>query len=191
VVESNRKRLAEAVGYATASFEMRRELLGAQHPSTLVAQANLAGHLNDLGRSAESEAMMRDILAQSAGQPAVTMSLSRPQPMANLAAMLRRRGALKEAEATIREALALVTADTSPFTLASIHAVHGMILINSRRDGEAAGALQRALDIRSQRLAADHPDVVATREELEAVKRRLAQKEKQTQGTARALEARR
>ena len=42
VVESNRKRLAEAVTYATAAFEMRRELLGPQHPSTLVAQANLA-----------------------------------------------------------------------------------------------------------------------------------------------------
>ena len=51
-----------------------------------------------------------------------------------------------------------------------------MVLIDQRRDAEAAVALQRALDIRSQRLKPDHPDVVVTRNELEAVKRRLAKK---------------
>ena len=45
--------------------------------------------------------------------------------------------------------------------------------MNQRRDAEAAGALQRALDIRSQRLKPNHPDVVVTRNELEAMKRRL------------------
>ena len=53
---------------------MRRELLGPQHPSTLVAQANLANYLDSMGRLAESEAMLRDVLAQSAGQPTLTMS---------------------------------------------------------------------------------------------------------------------
>ena len=78
---------------------MRRELLGPQHPSTLVAQANLATYLDDMGRLAESEAMQRDVLAKSAGQPAMTMSLSQPQLRANLASTLRRRGKLTEAEA--------------------------------------------------------------------------------------------
>ena len=92
-VESSRNRLAEAVTYATAAFEMRRELLGPQHPSTLVAQANLANYLDNLGRLAESEAMLRDVLAQSAGQPALTMSLSQPQLRANLASTLRQAAA--------------------------------------------------------------------------------------------------
>ena len=175
-VESSRKRLAEAVTYATAAVEMRRELLGPRHPSTLVAQANLANYLGDLGRLAESEAILRDVLAQSAGQQKLTMSLSQPQLKANLAAMLRRRGKLIEAEKTVREALALVTADVSPFTEASIFAILGMVLIDQKRDAEAAAALQRALDIRSQRLKPDHPDVVVTRNELDAVKRRLARK---------------
>ena len=69
-----------------------------------------------------------------------------------------------------------MTADVSPFTEASILAVLGRVLIDQRRDAEAADALQRALDIRSQRLKPDHPDVVVTRNELEAVKRRLARK---------------
>ena len=69
-----------------------------------------------------------------------------------------------------------MTKDVSPFTEASILCVLGMVLIDQRRDAEAAVALQRALDIRSQRLKPDHPDVVVTRNELEAVKRRLARK---------------
>ncbi len=176
VAESHRKRLAEAVTHATAAFEMRRELLGPHHPSTLVVQGNLGAYLVEAGRLAEGEAMLRDVLARSAGQPNVTMSLSRPQLKANLASTLRRRGKLTDAEATVREALALVTADVSPLTEASIHAVLGMVLIDQRRDREAAEALQRALDIRSQRLKPDHPNIVTTRNELEAVKRRLARK---------------
>jgi eukaryotic-like serine/threonine-protein kinase len=174
VVESHRKRLTEAVTYATAAFEMRRELLGPRHPSALVVQANLATYLGDLGRLKEAEAMLRDVLAQSAGQPNVTMGLSRPQLKANLAAMLRRRGKLADAEATVRDALTLVTADVSPFTVASIHSVLGRVLVDQRRDADAAIALQRALDIRGQRLGPDHPDIVVTRNELDAVKRRLA-----------------
>ena len=176
LVESSRNRFAEAVTYATAAFEMRRELLGPQHPGTLVSQANLAASLDNLGRLAESEAMQRDVLAQSAGPPAMTMSVSQPQLKANLASTLRKRGKLIEAEATARDALALVTADIGPFTEASILSVLGMVLIDQRRDAEAAVALQRALDIRSQRLKPDHPDVVVTRNELEAVKRRLDRK---------------
>ena len=174
VVESHRDRYAEAVAYATAAFEMRRELLGPHHPSTLVVQGNLANYLDNLGRLAEAEAMLRDALAQSAGQPNVTMSLSRPQLKANLANTLRRRKKLTDAEATVREALALVTADVSPLTVASIHAVLGMVLIDQGRDAEAEVALVRALDIRSQRLKPDHPDIVVTRERLDALKRRLA-----------------
>jgi serine/threonine protein kinase/Tfp pilus assembly protein PilF len=175
-VESNRNRLTEAVAYGTAAFEMRRELLGPQHPSTLVAQANLANYLDSMGRLAESEAMLRDVLAQSAGQPAMTMSLSRLQLKANLAGTLRKRGKLTEAEKTVREALTLVTKDVSPFTEASILGALGKVLIDQKRDAEAADALQRALDIRSKRLKPDHPDVVATRNDLEAVRRRLGRK---------------
>lgn len=173
VTESNRNRLAAAVTHATAAFEMRRELLGPTHPSTLVVQANLANYLDSMGKLAESEAMLRDVLAQSAAQPAMTMSLSQPQLQANLASTLRKRGKLAEAEATVRAGLASVTKDLGPFTEASLLSVLGMVLIDRKRDAEAADALQRALDIRSQRLKPDHPDVVVTRKELDAVKRRL------------------
>jgi tetratricopeptide (TPR) repeat protein len=176
LVESSRNRFAEAVNYATAAFEMRRDLLGPQHPGTLVSQANLATALDNLGRLAESEAMQRDVLAQSAGPPAMTMSVSQPELKANLAGTLRKRGKLIEAEATARGALALVTKDVSPLTEASILSVLSRILIDQRRDAEAAVALQRALDIRSERLKPDHPDVVVIRNELETVKRRLARK---------------
>ena len=177
VVESNRKnRMAEAVTYSTAALEMRRELLGPRHPSTLVVQANLANYLDSMGRLAESEAMYRDVVEKSEGLASQSMSLSQLQLRANLASTLRKRGKLTEAETMVREALAQVTKDVSPFTEASIHSVLGMVLIDQKRDAEAADELQRALDIRSQRLKPDHPDVVVTRNELDAVKRRLGRK---------------
>jgi hypothetical protein len=76
----------------------------------------------------------------------------------------------------LRDGLAQVTKDVSPFTEASLLSVLGMVMIDSRRDAEAEVVLQRALDIRTQRLKPDHPDVVVTRKELEAVKQRLARK---------------
>ena len=175
-VESDRNRLAEAVRLGTAALEMRRELLGPQHPSTLVAQANLANYLDTMGRLAESEAMLRDVVAKSAGLPPQTMSLSQPQLKANLASTLRKRGKLTEAEAMIRGTLTTLTKDVSPFTEASLLSVLGMVLIDQRRDAEAAVVLQRALDIRSARLRPDHPNVVVTRKELDAVRRRLEKK---------------
>jgi hypothetical protein len=175
-VESDRNRLADAVRYGTAALEMRRELLGPHHPSTLVAQANLANFLDTMGRLAESEALLRDVVAKSAGQPAQTMALSQPQLKANLASTLRKRGKLTEAEATVRDGLAAVTKDVSPFTEASLLAVLGMVLIDQRRDAEAAGVLQRVIDIRGERLRPDHPSIVVVRKELDAVKRRLASK---------------
>ena len=69
-----------------------------QHPSTLVAQTNLANYLDDMGRLAESEAIFRDVIAQSAGQPALTMGLSQPQLKANLASTFGKRGKLTEAK---------------------------------------------------------------------------------------------
>ena len=104
------------------------------------------------------------------------MALSQPQLRANLASTLRKRGKLAEAETMVREGLALVTKDVSPFTEASLLAVLGMVLIDQRRDAEAAVVLQRVIDIRSARLKPDHPSVVVVRKELDAVKRRLASK---------------
>jgi len=76
----------------------------------------------------------------------------------------------------IRGTLTTLTKDVSPFTEASLLSVLGMVLIDQRRDAEAAVALQRALDIRSARLRPDHPNVVVTRKELDAVRRRLEKK---------------
>jgi hypothetical protein len=94
----------------------------------------------------------------------------------NLASTLRKRGKLAEAEAMVRDGLAQVTKDVSPFTEASLLAVLGMVLIDQRRDAEAAVVLQRVIDIRGQRLKPDHPSIVVVRNELDLVKRRLAAK---------------
>jgi serine/threonine-protein kinase len=173
VLETKRGRPAASVPYFSAALDMRGDLLGPSHPSTLLAQANLASLLGRVGRAAEGEAMLRDVLARAAASDAVARVISRPQIMANLADLLRQRGGLAEAEAMAREALALGSArQVSPLAEAAILATLGRILMDRHRNAQAAVVLERALAIRQERLGAEHPDVVRVRRFLEEVRSR-------------------
>jgi serine/threonine-protein kinase len=169
-LEARRRRDRDAVRYFSAALELRRELMGRDHPSTLLAQGNLASLLGRVGRAAEGEAMLREVLALTSDHDDVAMGISRPQSMANLAHLLLLQGKLRGAEATARDAVALAaTRRVSPLTEASVLATLGKVLGARGRHAEAADLLRRALDIRRERLGAAHPDVVRTQKELEAV----------------------
>jgi serine/threonine-protein kinase len=167
-LEARRRRNREAIRYFRAAFEMRRRLLGPEHPSTLLSQSNLASLFGRVGRLREGEEMLRDVLQRGGAGHELAMGITRPQTMANLAHLIRLQGRSAEAEAVAREALALAAArGTNPLVEASILHTLGLTLSEQARHSEALSLLQRALDIRRERLGAKHPDVLRTQSDLE------------------------
>jgi hypothetical protein len=103
------------------------------------------------------------------------MGFSRTNTMASLAATLLTRGKLAAAEATARDALALMKArETNPLTEATVLATLGRVLLARAKDVEAAAVLGQAIDLREARLGRDHPDVVRLRRYMDDAQRRLA-----------------
>jgi tetratricopeptide (TPR) repeat protein len=146
------------------SLAMRVALLGPDHPATRLSRANLAAVLGRLGRHAEAETLLREVLA-AAG----TSRSRRATAMANLADVLMHQGKLREAEAMARDALAL-RAEDDPLGEASSLSVLGQVLTRLRRFPEARQLLQRSLDIRVTRLGEQHPLVARTRDHLAAIR---------------------
>jgi tetratricopeptide (TPR) repeat protein len=150
-------------------------MLGPEHPSTLLSQSNLATALGDQGRLAEAVAVLRDILARTAGRPESGMGGTRAQLMSNLAYFLTQQGKLSEAEEVGRGALVLVSSPSANrLTQASVMATLAKTLMALGQNVEAEELLQRAYDIRRERLKADDRSFVRTRNDLEEVRRRLA-----------------
>jgi len=58
LVLDHQGRYAEAEGMHRQALELRRKVLGAEHPSTLSSMDNLASVLRSLGRYDEAEAML-------------------------------------------------------------------------------------------------------------------------------------
>jgi serine/threonine-protein kinase len=169
------QRAAEAIPRYQASLALRREMLGPEHPSTLLSQSNLATALGDQGRLAEAVAVLRDILARTAGRPESGMGGTRAQLMSNLAYFLTQQGKLSEAEEVGRGALVLVSSPSANrLTQASVMATLAKTLMALGQNVEAEELLQRAYDIRRERLKADDRSFVRTRNDLEEVRRRLA-----------------
>ncbi len=162
ITRGDHGRAAERLREALA---MRVALLGSAHPSTQIARSNLAVVLLKLDRLTEAETLMREVLAGTS-----PTSPRRATPLANLADVLRQRGKLAEAEAAAREALVLDRGPGgNPLGEAASLSVLGRVLAAQQRYGEARESLQRAVDIRSERLGEAHPTVVRTRGYLEAI----------------------
>jgi tetratricopeptide (TPR) repeat protein len=161
-LEFSRGAHARAADLMRESLAMRVALLGPDHPATRLSRANLAAVLGRLGRHAEAETLLREVLADAG-----TSTSRRATAMANLADVLMNQGKLRAAEAMARDALALRADD--PLGEASSLSVLGQVLTRLRRFPEARECLQRSLDIRVTRLGAQHPHVARTRDHLAAI----------------------
>jgi tetratricopeptide (TPR) repeat protein len=160
ILESRRNRHEAAIVKIQASFEMRRDLLGPTHPSTLLSQAHLASLLGEVGKAAEGERLLRQVLAQQAssadeGSPSMSPALA----TANLAHLQFLQGKFDEAEITARHALTLLDDEPNPLTEASVLEALGHALVKRRQFAEADTHLRRALALRAERLDADHASI--------------------------------
>jgi tetratricopeptide (TPR) repeat protein len=140
---------------------LRKDVLGPEHPDTLVSMNNLALVLNRQGKYEEAEAMNRQTLAMREKMlgPEHPDTLT---SMNNLASVLNSQGKYKEAEAMNSQTLAMrekVLGPEHPDTLTSVHRLAH--LLAKHRVDESLLLYQRALAGYNTVLGKDHPTTVA------------------------------
>jgi tetratricopeptide (TPR) repeat protein len=135
---------------------------GPDHPDVAVLLNNLAEHLRREGRQREAEPLYRRALdiqdRRLRSHPAHAATLN------NWAEFLAGRRHKKEAEASYRKALniAQATVGSKHLLVASIKENLARHLRSIRRNEEAMALLQEALEIRTEKQGARHPDVLKT-----------------------------
>jgi serine/threonine protein kinase/tetratricopeptide (TPR) repeat protein len=137
------------------ALAMRERLLG-DHPEVGDTLNNLAGLLNYRGRATEAEPLFEralELRRRFRGEhPSVAETLT------GLAGVLRERGEFEQAEAKLREAIALLDSLAPPGEAAHAPALTelGIVLTLGGRAAEGEPFLRRALEIRRQKLIANH-----------------------------------
>jgi serine/threonine protein kinase len=151
------------------SLALRRQVLGSEHPDTLVTMKELARILRVEGRSAESEKLLRQTLESErrvlGPENPITM-----QCMIELGNTLREQGQLAESEKLRVETLALerrVLGPEHPETLKSMNNLADTIGEEGRLS-EAEQLLRETLDLRRKVLGPDHPETLRTAYNLAA-----------------------
>ncbi len=151
----------------TRVVDIRRHILGPDHPDTLDAMSQLSQILYFEGHYPDAEKLQRETLA--AQQRVVGSSDARTDlSMAQLAATLGEEGHYPEAERLEREVLA-ITQKVRPQdwrALMSATRSLGWTLNLQGHYAEAAKSLREALDLCQRNLGADHPDSLKTAAQL-------------------------
>ena len=156
-------RFNEAESHLVEVMETREEMLGVQHPSTLVSVNNLGLVLESQGKYEEAEAMHRRALnarekVLGPEHPGTLVSVN------NLGLVLKRQGKYKEAEEMHRrdlEGSEKVLGLEHPETLASVNNL-GIVLESQGKYKEAEAMYQRALNATEKLLGPEHPDTLAS-----------------------------
>ena len=158
---------AKAETPLTASLELRRGILGAEHAETLSSARELAGVAVELGRFDESETRLRETLeACRSGLGAdhlVTLETA-----LDLGHTLDLAGHGDEAEALLRETLAIASGalgEGHTLTLQTMVALADTLGGTARYD-EALPLLQGALDLLGPTRGPDHPLTLSTQHNL-------------------------
>ncbi len=153
------------------ALELRRRSLGDDHPEVATSYLHLGAlqrarsELDSAGRSFDRA--LRIQRRQSAGDEAISLTLG------HLAELAKIRGRYREAEALLREAMALAAATSGRRTAhyARLESLLAVVL-NQRGDpGEAKAAYARALEVGKETLGEQHPDVLAIQRGLAKILR--------------------
>ena len=155
------------------ALQLKEQVLGAEHPSTLNSINDLAAVLDQQGKYAEAEAMHRQAL-QLREQVLGAEHPSTLNNMNDLATILRKQGKYAEAEAMHRQALQLkeqVLGAEHPSTLNSINNL-ATVLRKQGKYTEAEAMHRQALQLREQVLGAEHPSTLNNMNDLARILRK-------------------
>jgi tetratricopeptide (TPR) repeat protein len=152
------------------AFEIRKSILGKEHPDTLSSMHELAVVLGDQGKYKEAEKIYRETLILKkkilGGEHPNTLS-----GMHGLAVVLSDQGKYDEAEKTYRETLVLkekVLGEEHPDTLASMHGL-AQVLSQRGKHAEAEEIYRETLVLKEKILGKEHPDTLASMHGLAVV----------------------
>ncbi|KAI4599650.1 hypothetical protein KJ359_001747 [Pestalotiopsis sp. 9143b] len=152
------------------ALELRKSVLGPEHPSTLDSMNNLAGVLRSQGKYEEAEEMHRETL----GRKKSVLGPEHPRTldsMNNLALVLASQGKYEQAEEMHRETLELrklVLGPEHPRTLDSMNNL-ALVLRSQGKYEEAEEIHRQTLELRMSVLSAEHPDILQSMNNLAAV----------------------
>lgn len=153
--------------FARLAIEVRSASDGHDELGVLLDRSAHAAILAGLGREAEAEAAIRDLLPDlerlvGPDHPEVAVALN------NLAAIVQGHGDLTLAESLYRRVVTIKAAalgDRSPGLAVALNNL-GTVLRRQGRPAEAADLYRRAIELLSGEVADDHPNLVAIRANL-------------------------
>ncbi|PNH10349.1 Nephrocystin-3 [Tetrabaena socialis] len=153
----------EAEPLSRQALELRRRVLGEEHPDTASSVSSLASCIQDQGRYVEAEPLhpqalelQRQVLGEE--HPDTASSIN------NLAGCIQEQGRYVEAEPLHRQALELrrqVLGEEHPDTASSINNLAGCIQEQGRYV-EAEPLYRQALELRRRVLGEKHPDTASS-----------------------------
>jgi len=158
-------RFASGEADARRAWEIRRSVLGENHPDTLADACAYAALLEHLGAGDWSERVYRHAAAvyeQVFGPEHLEIAMT----LHNLAGLLANRGAADEADALYRRAAAIKEkrlGAVHPDTALTWHN-HASLLAEIGRSDEARHLACRALEVLEVELPGEHPWLAASRE---------------------------
>jgi len=152
------------------AVEIRRAVLGDEHPDTLGAMRILAVTLWHRGKFDEAEAVERDIL-EARRRVLGEEHRDTVTSMSNLAFTLRRRGKLDEAEAMYRDIVEIrrrVLGKNHRDTLSAMGSLAARLQDRGKLD-EAESLRKEVVEIRQGKLGEDHGDTLSAMNRLALV----------------------
>ena len=158
---------AEAEPFLRHALETLTNMLGADHPDTLVATTNLAAVLVDLSRWSEAEQYLRLTLKARRGTLGED-NIRTLDSMNNLGEVLYRQGRVEEAETQWRETLEIqrrALPPNDPKTLITMNNL-AQLLKQQRKPDQAEPLLREVLAHQLETLGEEHPHTLITMNNL-------------------------
>ena len=157
----------DAERFQLEAVELFEELLGSEHPSTLLGKNNLASIYSDQGRWEEAEKLFMQVLGNRKTKLGVD-DLNTMASLGNLASTYMRQGRWEEAEkleVQVMESRKTKLGANHPHTLTSMGNLASMYKAQCRWE-EAEKLEVQVIESRKTKLGANHPSTLTTMNNL-------------------------
>jgi tetratricopeptide (TPR) repeat protein len=151
----------EAEAMHRRAWEIREEVIGHEHPDTLISVSDLGLVLSRQGKYKESEAMHRRVL-KAREKVFGREHYSTLTSVNNLGLVLDMQGKYEDAEVMHRRALEArekVFGRDDPYTLTSVSSLGGVLSRQGKYE-EAEGMQRRAVEAREKLIGREHPNTL-------------------------------